>query len=372
MQPSLQLPVLPHHWAALAACQGGAATPTGSACLPDSMPFAVVKSPLAKFDNVSATHPEPSTDSHGTALGGPDGEEVASLLRQLPPLHPQQPLQLSLQQQQLSLQQQQQHPPAPPCALAAAVPTAQPPAWLMGLFSTDLFSPCPRHPTLRKNECNQYCLTCSGGAPRGMCKYCLAEHAACGGRTWQIRKYMYQTCIHVEDIQPHFDVSGVQAYCINSKRAVLIHPKQMAPGMACPAFDNSCGGCAKPLRNDCTYCSLRCKVDVQFGLQPSTPTSASVAYLARGPAAQPAAARKQAAQQQAQQRHVVSASAAAAVLLTDGPPPKRVAALRALLPSTRRLVSAESDLSAHSSGSYCSTGSRKRRKGDRPQRSFLV
>lgn len=35
----------------------------------------------------------------------------------------------------------------------------------------------------------------------------------------------YQTCVHVDDIQPLYDVSGVQAYCINSKRAVLIHPK---------------------------------------------------------------------------------------------------------------------------------------------------
>lgn len=31
--------------------------------------------------------------------------------------------------------------------------------------------------------------------------------------------------MHVDDIQPLYDVSGVQAYCINSRRAVLIHPK---------------------------------------------------------------------------------------------------------------------------------------------------
>ena len=35
----------------------------------------------------------------------------------------------------------------------------------------------------------------------------------------------YQTCVHLDDIQPLYDVSGVQAYCINSRRAVLIHPK---------------------------------------------------------------------------------------------------------------------------------------------------
>ena len=34
----------------------------------------------------------------------------------------------------------------------------------------------------------------------------------------------------------------------------------------CPAFTHTCLGCHKPLRDDCTYCSLRCKVRQQ-GLQ---------------------------------------------------------------------------------------------------------
>ncbi len=33
----------------------------------------------------------------------------------------------------------------------------------------------------------------------------------------------------------------------------------------------SCRGCEKPLRSDCQYCSLRCKVDVQYGRAPHTP-----------------------------------------------------------------------------------------------------
>lgn len=36
--------------------------------------------------------------------------------------------------------------------------------------------------------------------------------------------------MHVDDIQPLYDVSGVQAYCINSRRAVLIHPKVCRAG----------------------------------------------------------------------------------------------------------------------------------------------
>ena len=73
---------------------------------------------------------------------------------------------------------------------AAPAPAAAPAPWLQGLFTTDLFSACPWHPTLRKNECNQYCLSCTHTQPRGMCKFCLGAHASCGGPTWQIRKYM--------------------------------------------------------------------------------------------------------------------------------------------------------------------------------------
>ena len=62
----------------------------------------------------------------------------------------------------------------------------------------------------------------------------------------QIRKYMYQTCVHVDDLQGLCDTSGVQAYCINGKRAVLIHPKVMTPGQQCPVFDNTCRCAGRP------------------------------------------------------------------------------------------------------------------------------
>lgn len=160
---------------------------------------------------------------------------------------------------------------------AAAEVTQAPPLWLEGLFTSDLFNPCPRHSNVRKNECNFYCLTCTAGQRRGMCKYCLGDHTECGGQVFQIRKYMYQTCVHVEDLQHLYDCSGIQAYCINGKRAVLIHPKVMAPGQQCPVFDNTCRGCDKPLRSDCLYCSLKCKVDLQYGRAPRTPQATGLA-----------------------------------------------------------------------------------------------
>ena len=57
---------------------------------------------------------------------------------------------------------------------------------------------------------------------------------------------MYQTCVHVDDLQGLCDTSGVQAYCINGKRAVLIHPKVMTPGQQCPVFDNTCRCAGRP------------------------------------------------------------------------------------------------------------------------------
>ena len=35
-------------------------------------------------------------------------------------------------------------------------------------------------------QCNFYCLTCTAGRGRGMCKYCLADHKGCSGRVFQV------------------------------------------------------------------------------------------------------------------------------------------------------------------------------------------
>ncbi|KFM26353.1 hypothetical protein F751_4846 [Auxenochlorella protothecoides] len=88
---------------------------------------------------------------------------------------------------------------------------------------------------------------------------CLDSHGDCPGPVFQIRKYMYQTCVHVEDIAPLHDVTGIQAYLINSKRALLIHSKISALASANSALDEICRGCQRPLRSDCQYCSLHCK-----------------------------------------------------------------------------------------------------------------
>ena len=63
--------------------------------------------------------------------------------------------------------------------------------------------------------------------------------------------------------------------------------------------------------------------------------------------------------------------AAAAATMAPAPLPKRAAVVRHALLAVRRPPSADSELSARSSGSHCSLGSRKRRKLEAPQRSYL-
>ncbi len=44
----------------------------------------------------------------------------------------------------------------------------------------------------------------------------------------QIRKYMYQYVVRIQDIQEHFDTSGVQTYIINSARVVFLRDRKSA------------------------------------------------------------------------------------------------------------------------------------------------
>ncbi len=44
----------------------------------------------------------------------------------------------------------------------------------------------------------------------------------------QIRKYMYQYVVRIQDIQEHFDTSGVQTYIINSARVVFLRDRKNA------------------------------------------------------------------------------------------------------------------------------------------------
>jgi len=134
------------------------------------------------------------------------------------------------------------------------------PGWLHSLCETEFFEPCAMHPNLSKNKCVFFCVGCSPGG-RVMCRHCLEDHDCHGCTLFQIRRYMYKDVVHVADISKFCDVSGVQAYCINQKRAVLLRGKTVEQGSGAPTFKTKCATCRIPLRSDCTYCSLECRIE---------------------------------------------------------------------------------------------------------------
>eukprot|EP00890_Picochlorum_soloecismus_P001352 jgi/Picsp_1/2217/NSC_05681-R1_zinc-binding protein len=135
--------------------------------------------------------------------------------------------------------------------------------WFWGLISSDFFHPCGKHKDCKRNECKFYSLLrCQKGEFEFaiLCKHCMDEGAPIE-MCFQIRRYMYQNVIHWEDLNTIYDPRGIQAYTINAKQAVLISPKILpAQAHVLPAFDHSCQSCRVPLRHDCTFCSLHCKI----------------------------------------------------------------------------------------------------------------
>lgn len=235
------------------------------------------------------------------------------------------------------------------CTLSAdAEPTSHPASsvgtlkpWLAGLLTADLFKACRSHPTQKKNECKFFCECCTPITGRAMCRHCLEVHdRTCCSDGFQIRRYMYQNVVHAEDLAVRYDISRVQQYSINERKAILIHPK-VAPVTArtAPAFSNECRSCSVPLNPERHYCCLKCKVDLDYGVEPPTPVSNTDPGLS-----------------------------VASYGVQTATPLRTIRAYSALDGSESRSTGAQQ--LTESPGS--STGGSKRRKADRPQRSHLM
>ncbi|EIE20013.1 PLATZ-domain-containing protein, partial [Coccomyxa subellipsoidea C-169] len=137
------------------------------------------------------------------------------------------------------------------------------PDWFPSLLSSDFFDPCEDHDGVRKNECTFFCKDCCSS---GICMHCLPahphEHTAIQARLsfLRIRKYMYQFVVRIQDIQEHFDASGVQTYIINSARVVFLRDRKHASPVK-DAFVEGCLTCKRALRDNFYFCSLSCKVE---------------------------------------------------------------------------------------------------------------
>lgn len=78
------------------------------------------------------------------------------------------------------------------------------PQWLSTLLAEKFFKPCSVHEFARKNERNIFCLDCSSS----FCPQCISPHRP--HRLLQIRRYVYQDVIRLDDLEKLIDCALVQ------------------------------------------------------------------------------------------------------------------------------------------------------------------
>ncbi|KAL1538474.1 protein RGF1 INDUCIBLE TRANSCRIPTION FACTOR 1 [Salvia divinorum] len=128
------------------------------------------------------------------------------------------------------------------------------PAWLEGLMAESFFAACGVHQNCRKNEKNIFCLNCC----QSFCPHCLLSHHP-SHPLLQVRRYVYQDVIRLDDLEKLIDCSYIQPYTINSAKVIFLH--QRAQSRSCKGSANSCYTCDRILQDPFHFCSLSCKVD---------------------------------------------------------------------------------------------------------------
>ncbi|KAL4578145.1 hypothetical protein LXL04_014264 [Taraxacum kok-saghyz] len=127
------------------------------------------------------------------------------------------------------------------------------PAWLEGLMEESFFGICGVHENKRKNEKNIFCLDCC----QSFCPHCLPTHHS--HPLLQVRRYVYQDVVRLDDLEKLIDCSFVQPYTINSAKVIFLN--QRAQSRSCKGPANSCFTCDRILQEPFHFCSLSCKVD---------------------------------------------------------------------------------------------------------------
>ncbi|KAM1634278.1 hypothetical protein ACFX1Q_027758 [Malus domestica] len=127
------------------------------------------------------------------------------------------------------------------------------PHWLEVLLTEKFFNACIIHEEAKKNEKNVYCLDCC----ISLCPHCLNPHTS--HRLLQIRRYVYNDVIRLDDAAKLFDCSSIQSYITNSAKVVFLN--QRPPTKNCRGSGNVCITCDRNLQDPFLFCSLHCKID---------------------------------------------------------------------------------------------------------------
>ncbi|MQL83020.1 hypothetical protein Taro_015498 [Colocasia esculenta] len=135
----------------------------------------------------------------------------------------------------------------------------QSPSWVFSLLTGKFFVPCLSHEDAKKNEKNVYCLDCC--AP--ICSHCShRRHRA--HRLLQVRRYVYQDVVRLEDFENLFDCSFIQSYTTNNAKVVFLNQRPQSRPLKCSG--SSCSSCERTLQQPYHFCSLGCKVSMVLPL----------------------------------------------------------------------------------------------------------
>ncbi|CAA6657566.1 unnamed protein product [Spirodela intermedia] len=151
----------------------------------------------------------------------------------------------------------------------------QGPLWVFSLLSGKFFVPCSSHEDVKKNEKNVFCVDCC--AP--ICLHCR-RHLHRAHRLLQVRRYVYQEVVQVEDCEELFDCSSIQSYITNKAKVVFLNQRPQSRPLK--SSGSWCISCQRNLQRPYHFCSLGCKV-FHHSFESFLQNSGGVLGAVRGP-----------------------------------------------------------------------------------------
>uniref|UniRef100_A0A0E0ACZ0 B box-type domain-containing protein n=1 Tax=Oryza glumipatula TaxID=40148 RepID=A0A0E0ACZ0_9ORYZ len=125
------------------------------------------------------------------------------------------------------------------------------PGWVGGLVEESFFVGCPAHESRKKNEKNIFCLGCCAS----ICPHCAPSHRH--HPLLQVRRYVYNDVVRLDDLDKLIDCSFVQPYTINSAKVIFLKPRPQSRPFK--GSGNICLTCDRILQEPFHFCCLSCK-----------------------------------------------------------------------------------------------------------------